>query len=183
MNTQMKKLALIVALVASACTAGLAATTAPAIGTADRAPVPTVTRLVKIFGTLETQWMESVQRRDTAGIERILSDDFEMRIASAPGQPTPRAEWIKQSITDAPFTSSIEQMAAHELGNVIVVSFLWKLDVAASNAMSPQIFVVDTWTQEAGTWRVRTRYAAPVGNSGKNVPGTDAGVAMIKKKI
>lgn len=183
MNAQMKKLALALVLLAPVCSGGLAATVEPAVGAADQARVPTVTRLVKIFGTLETQWMESVQRRDTAGIERILSDDFEMRIASAPGQPTPRAEWIKQSITDAPFTSSIEQMAAHELGNVIVVSFLWKLDVAESSAISPQVFVVDTWTQEAGTWRVRTRYAAPVGNSGKNVPGAAAIATIIKKKI
>ncbi|MFD2270677.1 hypothetical protein ACFS07_04885 [Undibacterium arcticum] len=46
-----------------------------------------------------------------------------MRTSAVPGQPTPRDESIRRSLTDAPFASTIEQMAAHEYGNVIVVSF------------------------------------------------------------
>ncbi|MES2073152.1 MAG: nuclear transport factor 2 family protein [Pseudomonadota bacterium] len=145
--------------------------------------VPTVTRTVQLFSTLENEWIDAVQSRDVAAIKKILAEDFELRSASAPGRPTPREESISRSLQDAPFTSDIEQMAAHDYGNTVVVSFLWKLDVAKSSSLPHKIFVVDTWKQVDGNWRVSTRYAAPVEGPAKNVPGMDPVEPTIKKKI
>src|SRR5262245_33301757 len=91
----------------------------------DAAPgrVPTVTRLVKMFSELENTLGATLQRADAAGVDKLVAEDFELRVASMPGNPTPRAEWIRLSLGKAsPYR--IEQMAVHDFGNVCVVSFL-----------------------------------------------------------
>src|SRR3954451_9093033 len=56
--------------------------------------VPTVTRLVKIFADLETRLNESIARADSSSMDKLLQDDFEMRVGNAPGTPVPRRKWI-----------------------------------------------------------------------------------------
>ena len=175
----MKKLACLFALLMTASLLGVAAE--PPTG-AQRV-VPTITRTVQLFSGLENDWIDAVQNRDTAAIKKLLSDNFELRTAAAPGQPTPRDESITRALADPSFASTIEQMAAHEYGNVIVVSFLWKLDVPPSSPLPQRIFVVDTWKQVDGNWQVSARYAAPVDASAKKVPGADMTEPVIKKKI
>lgn len=148
-----------------------------------RRVVPTVTRTVQQFSTLENAWLDAVQQRDAAAIDKIVGDDFELRTAAAPGRPTARAQWLQQALATAPFQSSIEQMATHEYGELMIVSFLWKLDVAKKSALPRQVFVVDTWKQSDGSWKVVTRYAAPVDAGAKAVPGAEQGAPAIDKKI
>jgi ketosteroid isomerase-like protein len=145
--------------------------------------VPTVTLLVKIFSELENSWIDAVQNKDMVTLNDIVSADFEMRGAVRPGQPTPREEFINHSLKDAPFTSTIGQMAAHEFGDVVIVSFMWKLDVAKASPLPQQIFVVDTWKKIDNKWQVVVRYASPVTTLAKNVPGAEVVESPIKKKI
>lgn len=149
--------------------------------------VPTVTRLVKIFSTLENEWNADVQRRDSAALDKLLAADFEMRTAAAPGRPIPRADWLGQSMSDPVFTSHTEQMAAHEYGNTVVVSFLWNIDAPAdgSSSMATRLFVVDTWIQESGAWHASTRYIAPIiapVAGDLRVPGLPLNMTEIPKK-
>jgi ketosteroid isomerase-like protein len=144
--------------------------------------VPTVTRTVQMFSTLEHDWLEAVQQRDEAALKKIVSPDFEQRSAAAPGTPTPRAESIAHALKQPAFQSSIEQMAAHEYGELVVLSFLWKLQVPAGAALPQKVFVVDTWKRTDGDWQVVTRYTAPVGDVAKSVPG-EVLVTPVKKKI
>jgi ketosteroid isomerase-like protein len=148
----------------------------------NEAPVPTITRLVKVFSSLEAEWMEAVRKRDVASLDRILADDFEMRSGPEPGRPTARADWIKQSFRETPFSSSIEQMAVHDFGNVALVSFLWKLDAPKSSGFAKQLFVVDTWELEGGSWRAKVRYIAPTGEAALLIPGVAQGSEVIEKK-
>ncbi len=154
---------------------------------ADDAPpkrvVATVTRTILQFGTLENDWLDAVQKRDATAIKNLMADDFEMRVAAAPGQPTPREQVLAHTLAEAPFQSSIEQMATHEHGDLVIVSFLWKLQPAKGSALAQRIFVVDTWKQGDGHWQVLTRYAAPVGTQGGAVPGADLSAPTSKKKI
>jgi ketosteroid isomerase-like protein len=144
--------------------------------------VATVTRTIQIFNTLENEWLDAIAKRDMDALKKIVADDFELRSAAAPGVPTPREESISSALKIAPFESSIEQMATHEYGDTVVVSFLWKLN-AAKQALAPRVFVIDTWKRNGGGWQVVTRYVAPVGAANAIVPGAVTGEPQIKKKI
>jgi ketosteroid isomerase-like protein len=145
--------------------------------------IPTVTRTIQIFSTLENQWLDAVQRRDQAALKKLVAADFEQRTAAAPGTPTPREEAIDNALKAAPFQSSISQMAAHEYGELVMVSFLWTLQVPAGGALPQKVFVVDTWKRGDGEWQVVTRYAAPVTSGAAQVPGSVTNSAPLDKKI
>src|SRR5438105_4075730 len=89
--------------------------------------VPSPTRNVTIFTGLENEWLDAVQKRDSEALNRLVADNFELRSAAAPGVPTARDESLKQWLRLPPFQSSIGQMAVHEYGDLMVVSFLWKI--------------------------------------------------------
>src|SRR5512141_358026 len=80
----------------------------------ERQRVPTVTRLVQLFSTLEFELMTAVTKGDTTAVGRMLADDFELRDGGMPGDPTPRAEWLRQSKGQS--VAPIEQMAVHDYG-------------------------------------------------------------------
>jgi ketosteroid isomerase-like protein len=145
--------------------------------------VPTVTRTIQMFSTLENEWLDAVQRRDQDALKKIVAPNFEQRSAAAPGTPTPRAESIGHALQQPPFHSSIEQMAAHEFGELVVVSFLWKLEVPKTGALPQKVFVVDTWKRSDGEWQVVTRYTAPVADAARNVPGEVLSAPVVNKKI
>src|SRR5206468_5199057 len=85
-----RTVAIIVALAAIACSsAAPAADERPTGG-----PVPTVTRLVKLFTEREAALADAVRAGDEKRTQDFLADDFEMRIAAAPANPIPRTEWI-----------------------------------------------------------------------------------------
>lgn len=134
--------------------------------------VPTVTRTVHIFSDLENQWIDAVQSRDHAALDKIVAPNFELRSALQAGTPTPRAESMKQALSLPPFDSSIGKMAAHEFGDIIVVSFEWKLKPTNTSALPERMFVVDTWRQADAGWQVVTRYIAPIGDNAKSPPGS-----------
>lgn len=161
---------------------------APAFSAEETAPaphrvVPTVTRTIQIFTNLENAWNDGVKNRDIASLKKIIAERYELRTAASPGRPTPRDESMALAFKDAPFASRIEQMAVHEYGDLMIVSFQWDLDVDASSPLASKIFVVDTWKRADGDWQVQARYAAPADGTTKMVPGFDAQQPTINKKI
>ena len=162
---------------------------APALSFAGEQPgrmprtIPTVTLLVKLFSELENSWIDAVQNKDMAALDTLVATGFELRNAALPAQPTPREESLSFALKNAPFTSTIGQMAAHEFGDIVIVSFMWTLDVTKVSPLSQQIFVVDTWKKIDGKWQAIVRYAAPVVTPSKNVPGAEVVASSIKKKI
>lgn len=166
-------------------TLGLLAAFGSAVAAGQAAPtgrgsvVVTPTRNILTFSKLENDWFDAIQRHDTQAIGRYVTDDFEIRSAPTPGVPTPRAEALSQW-TQMPAThSSIRQMAVHEYGDLMLVSFLWTL---GEGTAAQSFFVVDTWKRVGTDWRVAVRYAAPVGEGGASVPGTVAPSAESLRK-
>jgi ketosteroid isomerase-like protein len=157
----------------------------PIAGAANEAPpkqvIATVTRTIQLFSTLENNWLDAVQKRDTEALRTLVADEFEMRVSTAPGNPTPREEFLKRLLATPTFNSHIEQMAAHEYGELVLVSFLWKIDAPKNSPLPQQVFVVDTWKQVQGNWQLVVRYAASSGT--KPPPGADVSAPSIKKKI
>jgi hypothetical protein len=124
-----------------------------------------------------------VQLHDAQTVKNMMTPDFELRSAAVPGRPTPRDESVALSLQNEPFASSVSQMATHEYGDTIVVSFMWNLDVSQNSPLAQQIFVVDTWKKIDGNWLVSTRYAAPLAGIAKKVPGANSAESGVKKKI
>jgi ketosteroid isomerase-like protein len=144
--------------------------------------IPTVTRTVQLFSTLESDWLDAVHQRDGEALKKIVADEFELRSASVPGRPTARAEWQQQAFAAPPVDSTIEQMAVHEYGELAVVSFLWKIAAPKNSTVPATVFVVDTWKQMEGGWKAVARYAATVDGATKAVPGSDLATPAIHKK-
>lgn len=125
--------------------------------------IPTVTRLVQIFSTLESELMTAVQKGDSAAIDKMLAEDFELRSGAMPGTPTPRAEWLRRSHGQA--AAPFEQMAVHDYGVTAVVSYLWK------RGARHDVFIVDVWGKSGDAWKLSTRYASPAGDRRFAIPG------------
>jgi hypothetical protein len=102
--------------------AGLLAPALAARADGERTRVPTVTRLVQIFSTLESELMTAVQKGDSTTIGQMLADDFELRDGDMPGTPIPRAEWLR--LWQGQVAVPIEQMAVDDYGAAAVVSYL-----------------------------------------------------------
>jgi ketosteroid isomerase-like protein len=154
-------------LLAAAAVWALPATADVAAG----ARVPTVTRLVKQFLELESALAADLLRGDRAAVERMLVDDFELRAGSAPGNPTPRADWIRLALAAPPSGYEIEQMAVHDYGDVAVVSFLQAATANGRRDPARDLFTVDVWKRADGAWRLGVRYAAPAGSRDVAIPG------------
>jgi ketosteroid isomerase-like protein len=168
---------------------GLLATVAGALAAGQAAPhgrgAPVPTRNVMIFTKLENEWLDAVQRHDAPAIERYLTDDFEIRSGAVPGVPTARDEALRQWAQLPPARASIGQMAVHDYGDLMVVSFLWNVGGdGAVQQPAQQFFVVDTWKRAGADWKAAVRYATPVVEGAAAVPGTTAPSAQsLRKKM
>jgi ketosteroid isomerase-like protein len=166
-----------------ACAACLASPlTCGADDAAPQARIPTVTRWVKVFTELELSLASSVRGRDDAALQKILADDFELRTGAMPGTPTPRAEFIHQSLVTGDASFTIEQMAVHDLGDNAVVSFLQAARSGGKRVPARDIFVVDVWKRSGDDWRLAIRYAGPAGARDFVIPGAAAETPAIPKK-
>lgn len=143
-------------------------------------PVPT--RTVAIFTKLENALIDAAQRHDADALSHLVSDDFEIRSAPVPGVPTARDEALQAWMQVPAQPSAIGQMAVHEYGDLMVVSFVWKRGEGA--AASQSFFVVDTWKRAGADWKVAVRYAAPLVDGAAAVPGTVAPSSQsLRKKM
>lgn len=141
---------------------------------------PAATRMVQGLQQLEMLLLQAMQGRDKAAIERLLDDDFEMRVAQEPGTPVIREDWVDSVVRSPRGEWVVRQLAVHDLGDVRVGSF--ELAPAAAGTGKPSIFVVDTWRRDGSGWRLLVRHAAPVAGSRRAIPG-DAASKTIRKQI
>ncbi|WP_167759762.1 nuclear transport factor 2 family protein [Massilia horti] len=145
--------------------------------------VPTPTRNVTIFTELENSLADAVQKRDVQAIDKLVAENFELRSGTAPGVPTAREEYVKQLLQLPPLESRISQMAVHEYGDLMMVSYLWKIGVPAGSGLAQSAFVVDTWKRNGGNWQLLVRYASPL-DSAALIPGAiPPSEQSLRKKI
>ncbi len=168
-------------MLVSAMTASMISMSALASSEDGIGRIPTVTRLVHEFFQLEGKLSQAVEKRDTPTVSNLLSDDFEMRVGAMPGTPIPRAAWIQQSFVEHESSTEMEQMAVHDFGKIAIVSYLWKIK-ATKSKMERDIFIVDTWRQEAGAWKLAVRFAGPGAQSDYPIPGVPIIEPAFEKK-
>jgi len=137
--------------------------------------VPTVTRLVKLFTEQEAALATAIRAGDASAVERLLTDDFEMRTGATPANPVPRAEWLTAMMGARNPGDDVTGMAVHDLNGAAIVSFVQGRGQTA-------IFVVDVWRAADTDWKLAIRYAAPAGNAAVAIPGAGATPPVIPKK-
>ena len=136
--------------------------------------VPTVSRLVKVFSEQEIMLGDRLRAGDTAAAGRMLTDDFELRAATRPARPVPRADWLAQAVHEKAPLGVPTDMAVHDLGNDAIVSY------RQSGVPGGELFVVDVWRRDGNDWKLAIRYAAA--NANGEVPGVPAANADLPKK-
>jgi len=134
-----------------------------------RTQIPVVTRLVQIYSDYEQGLADAIIRKDTGEINRLIADDFELRSTNNIGVPTPRAEWIAQSLKEPSTSISIAQMAVHDYGNIRIVSFAMKRTSGARQA--PGVAVIDVWMVSGESSVLKVRYSAIQRSPSIPVPG------------
>jgi hypothetical protein len=165
---------LFLAVSAAAFAAERAPTPAPAAPTGGKEPAEartsvTPTRWSTLFGGLERDVAEAVKRRDTAALDRLLLDDFELLASSHPELPVSRDDWQDAVLGAPPQSFRISGVSARMAGeNAAVVSFAYEQQ-AKPPAPSGRFTLVDLWLRSEGRWRLQARYASPSG--GASVPG------------
>jgi hypothetical protein len=155
-----------VGVMVALCATALAS---PVQGQAVRTQVPIATRLVQLYSEYEQRLADAIHRKDSGEIDRLIASDFELRSANNIGVPTPRAEWIAQSLKERSAPILISQMAVHDYGNIRIVSFVMKR--TAGTRRDRGIAVVDVWVQSGENSILKVRYAAVQGRQSIQVPG------------
>lgn len=123
----------------------------------------TATRQVTLFTGLERQMLLAVQKKDKAGLEAMLEDDFEIAMPGA--DPLAGEDWV-DSVMAKDFALKsfvVRQVSVADLGDFAVVKFD-RLQQAIRNGQnqSGEFFVVDLWKKAGDSWKLADRYVAPV---------------------
>jgi ketosteroid isomerase-like protein len=125
----------------------------------------TATKQVTIFTGMEQQMLQAVQRKDKAGLEAMLADDFTIEMPNA--DPLPGDDWLDSVMAKDYALKSfvVRQMSVADLGDAAVVKFD-RIHEATSkgHADSGEFFVVDLWKKSGDSWKLANRYVAKVGS-------------------
>jgi hypothetical protein len=124
----------------------------------------TATRQVALFTGLERQMLHAVEKKDKAGLEAMLADEFEIAMPDADSLAGP--DWV-DSVMAHDFTLKsfvIRQMSVADLGDAAVVKFerLQQATYKGRNE-SGEFFVVDLWKKSGDSWKLASRYVSKVG--------------------
>jgi Domain of unknown function (DUF4440) len=130
-------------------------------------PTPTIitaTKQVTLFTGLERQMLQGIEKKDKAGLEALLTDEFEIEIPNA--DPLAGQDWV-DSVMARDFSLKsfdLRQMSVADLGNYAVVKFdrIQQATYKGQNK-SGEFFVVDLWKKSGDAWKLANRYVAKIG--------------------
>jgi hypothetical protein len=108
----------------------------------------------------EAQVTAAARAGNRHALDQLLAEDFEMRVGTAPGTPVPRDDWMANALAKPSPQERIEQMSAHELGDLVIASFLDRPE-SSSPKSDAATYVVDVWKKSGDAWKLVRRFAAP----------------------
>ena len=131
--------------------------------TEEPSKVPTTTRLVKLYGELESNLSMAILEPDPSKVDELLTQDFEQRTPLTADDPTPRAEWLAACSKDAKVMGAvlITKMAVRDLGTSVVASFVM---VDRNQRKEPLFFVIDLWVDHEGRQQLKNRFLSRIGD-------------------
>ena len=106
---------------------------------------------------LEQSWMEAMQKRDAATLDRVLGPEFQLAGAGLFEQPpVPRAVWIDNALHRLTVRSvHFDKTRVRVFGDAATVEsvFSWSGDFGGE-AFTDTTVLVDTWIRRPGGWQV-----------------------------
>jgi hypothetical protein len=124
----------------------------------------TATRQVTLFTGLEKQMLQAVQKKNKAGLQTMLADDFEIAMPDA--DPLAGEDWTDGVMANDFNLKSfvVRQVSVADLGDSAVVKFdrIQQATFKGRNE-SGEFFVVDLWKKNGDSWKLANRYVAKVG--------------------
>lgn len=132
--------------------------------------IVTATRQVSLFTGLEKQLLQALQKKDKAGVQALVGDDFEIEMPDR--DPLPADEWM-DSVMAGDFSLKsfvLRQVSVADLGEWAVVKFD-RLEQASYKGRneSGEFFVVDLWKQSGDSWKLANRYVAKISSAPPSV--------------
>lgn len=123
----------------------------------------TATRQVTIFSNLEIQLLDAVRKKDKAGLQAMLTDDFTIEMPDA--DLLEGDGWLDSVLASDYVLKDfgVRQVSVADLGNAAVVKFN-RLQEATHKGIadSGEFFVVDLWKKDGDTWKLANRYVSKV---------------------
>ncbi len=111
--------------------------------------------------TLSTQWMEALERKDQAALERFLADDFFIT-ALGDVEKTDRSGWLKNAAELDWSSLKYHNFRVNIYGDTAVVTALldFKFAGSAGGLKIPinNAEVTDIWVRRNGQWQVAARH-------------------------
>jgi ketosteroid isomerase-like protein len=125
--------------------------------------IVTATRQAALFSGLEKQMLQAVQKKDKAGLEALLADDFE--IAMPNSDPLAGEDW-EDAVLAGDFNLKsfvVRQLSVADMGDAAVVKFdrIQQATFKGRNE-SGEFFVVDLWKKSGDSWKLVNRYVSKV---------------------
>lgn len=130
---------------------------------------------------LSTQWMEALERKDQAALERFLAEDFYI---SAPGElnKVRRSEWLKNALEMDWRNLRYHNFKVDLYGDTAVVASLldFKVTTKSGIPISTNTQVTDIWVKRDGQWQVAARHlgAYSIGGHFRLAAGFVAGLTF-----
>jgi len=132
----------------------------------------TATKQVAMFNGLENQLLRTIQKKDKAAAQAMLSDDLMIEMPDA--DPLPGDEWLDSVLAKDYMLKSVmvRQMSAIDLGDAVAVKFDRVQEASfKGHPDNGEFFVVDLWKKSGDTWKLASRYVAQV-SSQAVIPNT-----------
>jgi ketosteroid isomerase-like protein len=125
--------------------------------------IETRTRLVSQFSALQNQWLTAIKNKDTAALDRLLSEEFEVWTPDQDG-PLPREEFQSQAFADNLQSFRIADMAVKSpRDGVAIESFRLQTTTSKKGRdIVQRFFVVNLWVSEKESWRCTDSYISRV---------------------
>src|SRR6267154_2464546 len=107
--------------------------------------VMTAPRQVVQFWQIENDLARALAKKDQAGLEKMLSDDFKVWMPNQTGSAIAGDDWVKSGMEN-PVPVLLRNMSAQEYPEIMLVKFLGQGKSPAGKGVASQYFVVDVWT-------------------------------------
>jgi ketosteroid isomerase-like protein len=123
--------------------------------------IVTATRQVQMFTDLEMQFLKTVQKKDQAGLQAMLTDEFQIQMPDA--DPLDGEEWLGQVMSkDFKLQKyGIRGMSVVDLVDSAVVKFERRQDATyKGQPASGEFFVVDLWKKQGDSWKLANRFVS-----------------------
>ena len=119
---------------------------------------------------LEQRLGEAATHMDTKVLERLVGDEYTLRVGDDPEESVPRAPWMDSLRPGNPHPYKVESFheqyhATRRLSdNLAVVSLLLtqKATTPDGRDRSGDFYLVDIWKKTGDNWQIIARYSTPV---------------------